>query len=260
MIYGTRRATAPCPASGRRATGERCWPLVLSAAVHAACGGASGAAPRAAESAAAPAAPTSGAREKGVSTSAEIGALDEREAEQSFRASLDGLQACVSSGVERFDFLSGEIELAVKIDSTRQARQVWASHSSLGERATEKCMFDALRGVSWPVPVGGAYGIARNSFEFAGRKGSPELAVWDAGRVTAAVEALAPAFGECGEAATSGGLLITLYIGEGGRALAGGAASQEPVAEEAVDCVVNALLAAEYPVPERSPTKVRFRL
>ena len=60
--------------------------------------------------------------------------------------------------------------------------------------------------------------------------------------------------------AESGRLLITLYIGEGGRALAGGAASEEPQDEAAVDCVVEALLAAEYPAPESYPTKVRFQL
>jgi len=55
-------------------------------------------------------------------------------------------------------------------------------------------------------------------------------------------------------------LLITLYIGPGGKALGGGAASAQPVDDQAVDCVVDALLAAEYPAPEHSPTKVRFQL
>jgi hypothetical protein len=55
-------------------------------------------------------------------------------------------------------------------------------------------------------------------------------------------------------------LLITLYIGEGGKALGGGAASEGPIDEQAVDCIVDALLAADYPAPEQAPTKVRFQL
>jgi hypothetical protein len=194
-----------------------------------------------------------------VAATAEIGGLNEREAEDSFRASLDGLQACVSDGVERLEFMGGSIEFAVKVDASRQARSVWASHSSLGERSTEKCMFEALRAVSWPAPQGGTFGIARNSFEFEPRKGSPTPAVWDAGRVANVVEHLHGSLDECGDASTDG-LLITLYIGENGRALAGGAESAEPVEESEVDCVVDTLLNARYPRPERTPTKVRFQL
>jgi hypothetical protein len=194
-----------------------------------------------------------------MATQAEIGGLNEREAEQSFRASLDGLQDCVSHGVERLEFMGGSIEFAVKIDASRHATSVWAAQSSLGERSTEKCMFEALRSVSWPAPQGGLFGIARNSFEFEPKKGAPTPAVWDAGRVTSALESVQGGLDECGKNSL-GPLLITLYIGDGGKALAGGAASDEPLDEARVDCVVDALLAARYPEPERAPTKVRFRL
>lgn len=194
-----------------------------------------------------------------MAATAEIGGLDEREAEASFRASLDGLQECVQSGVERLEFMGGSIEFAVKIGADRRAADVWAPQSSLGERSTEKCMFAALRSVRWPAPQGGLFGIARNSFEFEPKKGSPTPAVWDAGRVAEVVDHVHETLAGCGSDALES-MLITLYIGEGGKAISGGAASDEPIAEEQVDCVVEALLAAQYPRPERAPTKVRFRL
>jgi hypothetical protein len=231
----------------------RLWTL----GVVAGCGGGSvSTPPAAAVSDPAPRADAPG--RPAVATEAEIGGLDEREAEESFRASLDGLQACVSHGVERVEFMGGSIEFAVKIDGNRQAASVWAAESSLGERSTEKCMFEALRAVSWPAPQGGLFGIARNSFEFEPRKGAPTPAVWDAGRVAGVVDDAQGSIGECG--GSLGPMLITLYIGENGKALAGGAASEEPIDEAKVDCVVDALLAARYPKPERTPTKVRFRL
>jgi hypothetical protein len=156
--------------------------------------------------------------------------------------------------------MGGSIEFAVKVDAQRQAARVWAAQSSLGERSTEKCMFDALRSVSWPAPEGGRFGIARNSFEFEPKKGSPTPAIWDAGRVAKVVDSVQGDLHRCGEGSSIDGLLITLYIGVGGKALAGGAASVEPVDDAAVDCVMDALLAAHYPKPERTPTKVRFRL
>jgi hypothetical protein len=216
-------------------------------------------APLASPASAGPVLAAAPARPNDMSVSAELGALNEREAQQSFRASLDGLQACVSNGVERLEFMGGSIELAVKVDATRHAAQVWAAQSSLGERSTEKCMFDALRSVAWPAPVGGAFGIARNSFEFELKKGVRAPAIWDAGRVASVVDAVDGRLGRC-RGSDTGRLLITLYIGQGGKALAGGAASEEPLDESAVDCVVDTLLAAEYPHPERTPTKVRFQL
>jgi hypothetical protein len=190
---------------------------------------------------------------------AELGGLDERAAEQSFRDSLDGLEACIQDGVQRLEFIGGSIEFAVKVDSTSHAADVWAADSTLGERETEKCMFNALRSVAWPAPQGGVFGIARNSFDFRPRRGVKVPAVWDAGKVSRVLARLDDRINECrGERAER--LLITLYIGEGGKALGGGAASEGPVDEQAVDCIVAALLAADYPAPEQAPTKVRFQL
>ena len=221
------------------------------------CGGGASAPPPAA----APIAPAAEAppATSEVAATAEIGGLDEREAEASFRASLDGLQECVQNGVERLEYMGGSIEFAVKIGADRHAASVWAPQSSLGERSTEKCMFEALRSVTWPAPQGGLFGIARNSFEFEPKKGSPTPAVWDAGRVAEVVDDVHGTLAECGSGELDS-MLITLYIGEGGKAIAGGAASDEPLDEAQIDCVVDALLAAQYPRPERTPTKVRFRL
>src|SRR4051812_30619088 len=110
---------------------------VLCAAVAVACGSA---APRPAVPAAAPAktgpVPAPAAR-GALAASAELGGLDERAAEQSFRASMEGIQACIRNGVERLAFIGGSIEFAVKVDTSHHAAQVWAAESTLGERGTE---------------------------------------------------------------------------------------------------------------------------
>jgi hypothetical protein len=247
----------------RLAASRQPWP---SAAVShciglmlAACGGGSASSEPPSSPQASQTAPAEAQPGRELAASAEIGALDERAAEASFRASLDGLQACVSDGVERLEFMGGSIEFAVKVDAQQRAARVWAAESSLGERATEKCMFDALRAVSWPAPQGGRYGIARSSFEFEPRKGAPKPAAWDAGRVSKVVDDLHDTLSDCGDGQVSD-MLITLYIGADGRALAGGAAYDEASDDGEVDCVVDALLAKRYPRPERTPTKVRFRL
>jgi hypothetical protein len=233
--------------------------LACSLGLSLACGSKSATSPPAVAPGAEPATAAPPPRKRDMAARAEIGGLNEREAEQSFRDSIDGLQACMERAVQRLDFIGGNIEFAVQVDSSRHPTRVWAAQSSLGERETEKCMFDVLRTVSWPAPQGGAVGIARNSFDFEPHKGSVAPAVWDAARVSGVLARLDDKLTECRGDASSP-LLITLYIGEGGKALSGGAASAEPVDDESVDCVVDTLLAAHYPAPERTPTKVRFQL
>lgn len=246
--------SAACPLPWSSTAARFCIGLSLAACGGGAAGSEPPSTPRASPATAAEVSPG-----RDVAASAEIGALDEGAAEASFRASLEGLQACVSDGVERVEFMGGSIEFAVKVDAQQRAARVWAAESSLGERATEKCMFDALRAVSWPAPQGGRYGIARSSFEFEPRKGAPKPAAWDAGRVSKVVDDLHETLTECGGGQVNE-MLITLYIGADGRALAGGAAYDEASDDGEVDCVVDALLAKRYPRPERTPTKVRFRL
>jgi hypothetical protein len=120
-------------------------------------------------------------------------------------------------------------------------------------------MFDALRQVSWPAPIGGLFGIAKTSFEFDLPKGIKPPTVWDAGRVSRVVDELGPQVDEC-TGGRHGDVLVTLYVGADGKAISGGASSSAETEDEAVDCVLGALLSAEYPSPGDYPAKVRFRI
>jgi hypothetical protein len=190
---------------------------------------------------------------------AEIGSLDENKARESFESAMDGLQACLSEGSRQNMIMGGSIEFAVKVNAKREPANIWAVESSLGQRATEQCMFDALRQVSWPAPIGGLFGIAKTSFEFDLPKGVKPPTVWDAGRVASVIDELGAQIDEC-TTGHHGEVLVTLYVGADGKAISGGASSTSEGNEEAVDCVLSALLAAEYPSPGDYPAKVRFRI
>lgn len=195
----------------------------------------------------------------GMGAMAEIGSLDEKQARASFESALSDLQRCLSAGSQVNEVMGGSIEFAVKVNAKREAANVWAVESSLGQRETERCMFDVLRQVSWPAPVGGLFAIAKTSFEFDLPKGVKPPTAWDAGRVADVVDDLAPQMDEC-TGGRHGDVLVTLYVGADGKAIAGGASSTSETEAEAVDCVLSALLSAEYPSPGDYPAKVRFRI
>lgn len=190
---------------------------------------------------------------------AEIGSLDETKARESFESAMQGLQSCLSEGSRQNSMMGGSIEFAVKVNAKREPSSIWAVESSLGQRATEQCMFDVLREVSWPAPIGGLFGIAKTSFEFDLPKGVKPPTTWDAGRVSRVVDALGPRVDEC-TGGRHGDVLVTLYVGADGKAISGGASTSPETGDEAVDCLLGALLAAEYPSPGDYPAKVRFRI
>ena len=53
--------------------------------------------------------------------------------------------------------------IAVNLDGT--VKDAHLEQSTLGDRETEKCLIDVLRGQKWPRPIGGKVGEARNSMD-----------------------------------------------------------------------------------------------
>ena len=102
----------------------------------------------------------------GVRATSEVGGLNEEEVEATFKRSLGALQNCLNDGSSRVEFLGGSVAFFLKIDARGRIEHAHLESSTLGDRATERCMLKALRRKSWPKPVGGAVGLARKSFEF----------------------------------------------------------------------------------------------
>lgn len=194
-----------------------------------------------------------------VSVSAEMGALNPQKTHSSFYNAMDGVQLCVTRATERLQFLSGDIELSVLVNTVGKPLRVWSEHSSLGDRKTELCIFDALSAVSWPSSVGGPVSIATNRFEFPLSKGAIAPAAWDSGRATAALEPLQESLAAC-RTDSSGDVLITLYVDASGMAISAGAGHNRTVSDEAIECLLGVLLAAQYPEAEPGPAKLRFHL
>lgn len=198
-------------------------------------------------------------KDQEVSMSAEMGALNPQQTHSSFYNAMDGVQDCVTAGTRRLNFLSGEVELSVLVNTVGQPLRVWAEHSSLGDRATEQCMFEALRSVSWPPSVGGPQSIASNRFEFPLARGASAPNIWDSGRATEALEPLEGALQEC-HAANSGEIMITLYVGDSGQVISAGAGHDRKVTDDSIECLLGVLGDAQYPGAEPSPAKMRFQL
>jgi hypothetical protein len=197
-------------------------------------------------------------RSSGASVSAEIGGLDEQKVDATFSKSVGGLTRCLDAGAKRVEFLGGSVSFYLKIDTSGKVDHAHLEHSTIGDRATEKCMIDALRARNWPKPVGGEHGFARKSFDFDPPNDVRPPTEWSSSEAEKGLATVSSQLQKCNHG--KGGFEATLYVGTDGNVLAAGATPPDEDGEEAVDCIVDALKSASFPSPGSWPAKVTLSL
>ena len=229
--------------------------LPFSMLLFSACGGQQAADSRSPDTVA----PEEQPRERTMRASAEIGALDEAKVTAGFRSAQGSLKQCLDEGASRIELIGGEIAFYLKVGSRGEVLHVHAENSTIGDRETELCMFDALRVVSWPAPVGGDVGIARTSFDFDMPNDVRPPLVWDAGRVIDTMSQLDAELQEC-KHGYEGRFTATVYVDTEGSALSASVTPPDEEGEASIDCLVNVVRSAQYESPGSWPAKVMFTL
>lgn len=195
----------------------------------------------------------------GIQASSEIGGMNEEEVEAAFSSSVGGLQRCLTRGAERVEFLGGSVSFFLKIDGGGKVDHAHLEHSTLGDRATERCMLDALRAKSWPKPVGGEHGLARKSFSFDPPNDVREPTFWEERDAEPGLKKLGEEVSKCKDG-RDGAYEATFYVGTDGKVLAAGVTPPNEAGDAAVDCLVSVLEAASFPSPGSWPAKVTLTL
>jgi hypothetical protein len=195
----------------------------------------------------------------GIKASSEIGGLNEDAVNEAFTSSMNGLERCLSKGAERVEFLAGSVSFFLKIDTSGRVNHAHLEHSTLGDRATEKCMLKALRSKSWPKPVGGDVGLARKSFDFDPPNDVRAPTTWLDTDARPGLKKVGEDVSKC-KNGHSGAFEATLYVGTEGDVLSVGVTPPDETGEDAVDCLVEALEGAKFPSPGSWPAKVTLTL
>ncbi|NRA33185.1 MAG: hypothetical protein HRU17_07575 [Polyangiaceae bacterium] len=198
-------------------------------------------------------------RSGGMSTSAEIGALDSSKVTHTFEDALGDLQSCLHSGARRVEFLGGEIAFYLKINGSGQLVENYMERSSLGDHETEKCMLSALAERSWPKPEGGLFGIAQNSFDFDMVNDVRPPGVWDSNRVDDTIAKLSSKIGDC-KGGSGGQFTATAYIDTNGSVLGVGVVAPGAGQDEASECLAGVVKGAKFDSPGSWAVKVMFPL
>jgi len=195
----------------------------------------------------------------GMGVSGQLGSLDPRQVDDSFNALTPKLGQCIAQTSSRIEFIGGHVKFFVHIGLDGRARWAYLSDSTLGDRPTERCMLDIVRGAHWPQPVDGE-GQAQKSFDFDPSPDVRQAVAWTSDRIDKPVAGARAQLDHC-RASAPGRYKVTLYVQPDGSALSAGVATPTHKAEpEAADCLVNALKGLKYPSPGSWPAKVELEL
>jgi hypothetical protein len=146
----------------------------------------------------------------------ELGSIDPRAVQKTFDQLLNGkLEACHSQGRGRVEYLSGEAKVFLRVGKDGKVKYGFFDDSTIGERATEKCVLDVLFATEWPKPIGGEAEI-RSSFGWSAG-GERQPASWEPDKVASALAEDAETRGaidKC-KAGVSGAFHVTAYVEPG---------------------------------------------
>lgn len=192
----------------------------------------------------------------GISMDAEVGAMNEDEVTSIFQKSQSKLMRCFEKGSQRIAYLGGKVRFAVRVDQAGKAKSVFLSESTLGDRDTERCMLDILKGVTWPTPQGGKEGRAESGFALDPDGDVREPVAWSEGDVGKSLRQAKDALEKCKSSAGAPSIKATMYVETDGHVSSVGVSGSGPETEQAAECVVSALKALTFNSPGSYAAKV----
>ena len=183
----------------------------------------------------------------GMTIEGQLGSLAPSGVTRVLRAATDDLAGCYRQRVETLPFLSGRIELKIRVGTDGSVRWALPTVSSLGDRETERCMMDRARTLRFDPPCGGEAEVTF-PLEFAGGEDARPATDWAPARVESAVHQHRTALARC-RGTVTGPITLTVYAGMDGRVVSAGASVPDENAVVAVDCMLDAVITWHLPLP-----------
>lgn len=196
--------------------------------------------------------------------SQELGSIDPRAVDRTLQSLDAKFERCHSEGRKRIEYLSGDIKVFLRIDTSGHVKYGYFEESSLGDNETEHCIMDVFTQAAWPKPEGGEAEVRHGFGWSAGGERAPTP--WDPDKVTTAVDDSKDAkksISKC-KSGVRGTFRVTAYVEpdgpKHGKFQAIGVVPPNKEAADKIECVVDALRPVKLPSPGSYAAKVTFPL
>jgi hypothetical protein len=193
--------------------------------------------------------------------SSELGDIDEEATKRTFDRLSPDLMRCYSAGLERLEYLGGDVAVWFRVGADGRLRWAFFDQSTLGDRVTEACMLRVLTAAQWPRPDGGEAEV-HHTFGFDPPADVKAPTTWHVDQVAGAIAESLNAVAACRRHG-AGPFSVTAYVGPNGtvgRVLAAGAVVTNAQRVADVDCVLDVVERMRLPNPGDAPAKVSFSL
>jgi len=187
-----------------------------------------------------------------------MGTLTREDVNRGLEPRMNRFMRCFSARYGSLDVLGGHFELAFRVAVDGSVLWVYPRRSSIGDRATERCLLEVAAATRFRPPRGNGEAEFGWPLELDAPEDVRPPLNWDSMQVSATLaEHMREMLDGCPVAGTAG-FEVTAYVAPGGRVMAAGAAADTQVAPEALDCVTDMVLAWPMPDPGSYPAKVTF--
>lgn len=193
-----------------------------------------------------------------TSYGSEIGGLSQEDVEEQLAAMQPAFLRCVRASSQATNWIGGQVGIRMRIAPSGRIRWVYLTESTLGDRSTERCLLDTIRGRTWPRPLSGD-GLAHTSFEV---EPSQPPTTWPRFKAAAIAQRAREATRAC-RTGIEGPFVATVYVAPQGHVLSAGVAPPDEHGEAASDCIAQALTSLRLrnlAVAQHDTAKVSFSL
>lgn len=183
----------------------------------------------------------------GISIEGQMGALDPNRVRRTMREAEPRLMACYTERVEALPCLAGHVEMRIRVGEDGSVRWAIPTSSTLGDRATERCLTETAAALHFEPPCGGEAEVTY-ALDMEGGPDRRPATDWTAQRVEPALRTRRTALATCRHGDRSP-LQVTLYVAPNGTVAAAGAPLASREATEMTDCVLREVQALRVPTP-----------
>jgi len=192
-----------------------------------------------------------------------LGSLTDDEISGPFQRRWSDVSRCYATEKQKLRYLGGKIELKFRVGHGGEPKSVHVQGSTVGSWEAERCILEIARGLTFSKPHGGKEAEFVYPIEF--RSEAP-VTPWagDDKRVVAALPRLKRDVAGCAAKASGtkppAGMVVTVYVGPGGKIASAGLHADAAVDETLATCVADKARTWRLFDPQGRMAKVSLRL